>query len=68
MAAFESLREHWLGVGTELIVRATRSICDGSVLNADHGRAATSARIEEWSSVLPLYQTDNSSETVRFSA
>ena len=68
MAAFESLREHWLGVGTELIVRATRSICDGSVLNADHGRALTSARIEEWSSVLSLYKTDNSSEDVRFSA
>jgi hypothetical protein len=68
MAAFESLREHWLGVGTELIVKATRSICDGSVLNADHGRAVTSARIEEWSSVLPLYQTDNSSDSARFSA
>ena len=55
MAALDTLRDHWLGLGTELLVRATRTICDGSLLNADSGRAVTSARIQEWAGVLSLY-------------
>ncbi|GAA1598578.1 hypothetical protein GCM10009789_60690 [Kribbella sancticallisti] len=57
MAALENLREHWLGVGTELLVRATRSICAGSLLNAEAGRADTRARIEDWVEVLSLYDS-----------
>ena len=57
MAALDILRERWLGLGTELIVRATRSICDGSLLNAETGRAVTSARIEDWVGVLSLYES-----------
>jgi head-tail adaptor len=68
MAALENLREHWLVVGTELLVRATRSICDGSLLNAETGRADTRARIEEWTSVLTLYAPVNESDSVRVSA
>lgn len=68
MAALENLRDHWLVVGTELLVRATRGICDGSLLNADSGRADTRARIEEWSGVLSLYAPVNESESVRVSA
>jgi hypothetical protein len=56
MAALDILRDRWLGLGTELLVRATRSICDGSVLNAETGRAITSARIEDWAGVLSLYE------------
>lgn len=60
MAARESLRTHMIGscvgLGTELIVRAMRGICTGSLLNADTGRADTRARIEDWNSVLPLYE------------
>ncbi|ADB31447.1 hypothetical protein Kfla_2372 [Kribbella flavida DSM 17836] len=67
MAALDSLREHWRGVGTELIVRATRGICAGSLLNADRGRADTAARIEDWSGVLSLYAEQNAGE-VRVSA
>lgn len=59
MAAIDSLRTHWLGLGTELLVRATRSICDGSLLNADSGRAVTRARIEDWVEVLSLYDSNN---------
>lgn len=68
MAALENLREHWLVVGTELLVRATRGICDGSLLNADTGRADTSARLEEWSDVLSLYAPVNETDSVRVSA
>ncbi|WP_328321377.1 hypothetical protein OHA70_24260 [Kribbella sp. NBC_00382] len=68
MAALENLREHWLVVGTELLVRATRGICDGSLLNADSGRADTRARIEEWTSVLSLYAPVNEVDSVRVSA
>jgi hypothetical protein len=49
MATFRDL-------GTELLVRATRSICAGSVLNAEIGSAVTRARIEEWAGVLSLYE------------
>ncbi|QNE21672.1 hypothetical protein F1D05_31820 [Kribbella qitaiheensis] len=56
MAATGNFREQWLGLGTELVVRATRSICAGSLLNADSGRAVTAARIEEWAGVLSLYE------------
>ena len=66
MAALDSLRTHWRGLGTDLLVRATRSICDGSLLNADSGRALTRARIEDWAAVLPLYETND--ERVRASA
>jgi hypothetical protein len=68
MAALENLREHWLVVGTELLVRATRGICDGSLLNADSGRADTRARIEEWTGVLSLYAPVNEADSVRVSA
>jgi hypothetical protein len=68
MAALENLREHWLVVGTELLVRATRSICDGSLLNAETGRADTRARLEEWAGVLTLYAPVNESDSVRVSA
>ena len=50
------LREQWLSLGTELLVRATRGICDGSVLNAEIASADTRARIEEWAGVLSLYE------------
>jgi hypothetical protein len=78
MAALDILREHWLGLGTDLLVRATRSICDGSLLNADSGRADTRARIEDWAGVLVLYdpavlqprnfEPGNEPQQVRFSA
>lgn len=68
MAAIDNLRAHWLGVGTELLVRATRGICDGSLLNADSGRAVTRARIEEWVGVLSLYESANETQQVRVSA
>ena len=59
MAAFDSNRYRWigsfLGLGAELVVHATRSVCDGSVLNAESGRADTRARLEEWTGVLSLY-------------
>lgn len=68
MAALENLREHWLGVGTGLLVRATRGICDGSLVNADSGRADTRARIEDWAGVLSLYDPGNETRGVRVSA
>ena len=37
------------------MVHATRSVCDGSVLNAESGSADTRARLEEWTGVLSLY-------------
>jgi hypothetical protein len=49
MATFRDL-------SSELLVRATRGICAGSLLNADSGRAVTAARIEEWAGVLSLYE------------
>jgi hypothetical protein len=68
MAALENLREHWLGLGTEFLVRATRGICDGSLLNAETGRADTRARIEDWVGVLSLYDPQNESAPVSVSA
>ncbi len=63
MAALDSL----LSAGTELIVRATRNISAGSLLNADHGRAATAARLSDWTEVLSLY-AEEKTEDVRVSA
>ena len=63
MAALDSL----LDLGSELVVRATRNICAGSLLNADHGRAATAARLSDWTEVLSLYAEKNA-EDVRVSA
>jgi hypothetical protein len=68
MAALDNLRAQWAGLGTELLIRATRGICDGSLLNAETGRADTSARIEDWSGVLSLYTVDNESVAVPVSA
>jgi mRNA-degrading endonuclease toxin of MazEF toxin-antitoxin module len=68
MAALITLREQWRGLGTELLVRATRGISDGSVLNADSGRALTSARIEDWAGVLSLYEVENAPAAIRASA
>ena len=68
MPAIDNLRAHWLGVGTELLVRATRGICDGSLLNADSGRADTRARLEDWAGVLSLYESANETGPVRVSA
>jgi hypothetical protein len=64
MAALDTLRE----VTVELLVRATRGVCDGSLLNADVGRADTSARIDDWSGVLSLYAAENESHSVRATA
>jgi hypothetical protein len=68
MAALDNLRAQWAGLGTELLIRATRGICDGSLLNADSGRADTSARIDDWSGVLSLYTGENESVAVPVSA
>jgi hypothetical protein len=68
MAALDNLRAQWAGLGTELLIRATRGICDGSLLNAETGRADTSARIEDWSGVLSLYTGENESVAVPVSA
>jgi hypothetical protein len=64
MAALDTLRE----VTVELLVRATRRVCDGSVLNADAGRTDTHARIDDWSAVLSLYAAENESRSVRATA
>ncbi|TDW23909.1 hypothetical protein [Kribbella kalugense] len=64
MAALETLRD----VTVELLVRATRGISVGSLLNADSGRADTSARIDDWAGVLSLYAADNESHSVRATA
>ena len=64
MAALDTLRE----VTVELLVRATRGISDGSVLNADSGRADTSARLGDWDDVLSLYAADNESRPIRATA
>lgn len=68
MAALDTLRAQWAGLGTELVVRATRGICDGSVLNADSGRADTRARLDDWAGVLSLYTGENESASVPVSA
>ena len=64
MAALDSLRD----LTADLLVRATRGICDGSLLNADSGRADTRARIDDWSAVLSLYTGENESTSVRATA
>jgi len=64
MAALETLRD----VTVELLVRATRGISDGSLLNADTGRTDTRARLDDWTDVLSLYTADNESRTVRATA
>jgi hypothetical protein len=64
MAALDSLRD----VTVDLLVRATRGISDGSLLNADSGRADTSARIDDWADVLSLYAAENESGSVRATA
>jgi hypothetical protein len=64
MAALDTLRD----VTTELLVRATRGISDGSLLNADSGRADTRARIDDWAGILSLYAADNESRPVRATA
>jgi hypothetical protein len=68
MAALDDLRAQWFGLGTELLVRATRGICDGSLLNADTGRADTRARLDDWAGVLSLYETPREVVPVRVSA
>ena len=64
MAALDSLRD----ITADLLVRATRGICDGSLLNADSGRADTSARLDDWAAVLSLYTSENESTSVRATA
>ena len=64
MAALDALRD----ITAELLVRATRGISDGSLLNADSGRADTRARLDDWTGVLSLYAGDNESSPVRASA
>jgi hypothetical protein len=64
MAALHTLRD----VTVELLVRATRGISDGSLLNADTGRADTHARLDDWSDVLSLYAAENESRSVRATA
>ncbi|MGW7680078.1 hypothetical protein ACWGID_05015 [Kribbella sp. NPDC054772] len=64
MAALDTLRD----VTVELLVRATRGISDGSLLNADSGRADTQARIDDWAGVLSLYAVENESRAVRATA
>ena len=68
MAALDTLRAQWAGLGTELLIRATRGICDGSMLNADSGRADTRARIDDWTGVLSLYTGENESISVQATA
>jgi hypothetical protein len=68
MAAFKRLRNRWQGLGTGLLIRATRGICDGSLLNADSGRADTRARLEDWTEILSLYAGEKESTPVRATA
>lgn len=58
MVALGKLRERCQDLGTEVLIRATRGICHGSLMNADHGRADTRARLDAWSDVLPLYRPE----------
>ncbi|TDC28368.1 hypothetical protein [Kribbella albertanoniae] len=64
MAAIDTLRD----LGTELLLRATQGICDGSRLNAESGHADALARLDDWAGVLSLYATENESSSVRASA
>ncbi|MGW6195292.1 hypothetical protein ACWF0M_04000 [Kribbella sp. NPDC055110] len=64
MAALETLRD----VTVELLVRATRGISDGSLLNADTGRTDTHARLDDWAAILSLYTGENESASVRATA
>ena len=64
MAALDTLRD----ATVELLVRATRGISAGSLLNADSGRADTRARLDDWSDVLSLYAADSESPAVRATA
>ena len=64
MAALET----WRDVTAELLIRATRGICAGSLLNADSGRADTHARLEDWSDVLSLYTGEKESVSTQVSA
>ncbi len=64
MAAIETLRD----LGTELLLRATQGICDGSRLNAESGHADALARLDEWAGVLSLYAAESESASVRASA
>lgn len=64
MAALDSLRD----ITADLLIRATRGICHGSLLNADSGRADTRARIDDWTAVLSLYTGENESTSVRATA
>ena len=68
MAALDTLRAQWVGLGTELLIRATRGICDGSLLNADTGRADTSSRLDDWTEVLSLYTGESEQPSVRATA
>ncbi|MEV5967373.1 hypothetical protein AB0L70_36730 [Kribbella sp. NPDC051952] len=68
MAALDTLRAQWAVLGTDLLIRATRGICDGSVLNADSGRADTRARLDDWAGILSLYTGENESASVKASA
>ncbi|MGW6282619.1 hypothetical protein [Kribbella sp. NPDC055071] len=68
MAALDTLRAQCAVLGTDFLIRATRAICVGSLLNADSGRAVTHARIDEWHGVLSLYTADNESLPVQASA
>jgi hypothetical protein len=61
MAAFDTMRDRWHDLGTELLIRATRGICAGSLLNADSGRADTRARLDDWADVLSLYTGEDDS-------
>jgi hypothetical protein len=64
MAALDTLRD----VTVELLVRATRGISDGSLLNAESGHADTLARLDDWAGVLSLYTAENESRPVRATA
>jgi len=68
MAALDSFRDHWRDVTAHLLVRATRGICDGSLLNADSGRADTHARLDDWAGVLSLYTGEKQPAAVRATA
>ncbi|HET6987259.1 MAG TPA: hypothetical protein VFI00_11620 [Kribbella sp.] len=68
MAALDSLRGQWRDVTAELLVRVTRGICDGSLLNADSGRSDTRARLDDWAEVLSLYAGENESVSAQATA
>ena len=64
MATLDALRD----LTAELLDRATRGISDGSLLNAESGRADTRARLDEWTGVLSLYSGDNEPVPAQVSA